>query len=212
MATAASSSNKGAMDQIKDSAGGLLKSITSFPDTTTPPEFLKDYITVPTWQKAARIGFDILMIGAGLLLIYLLSKIMSISDPSIMSLMPMGAGLALSGFGLKFLIEDVIGKENMRTAAKVMAVLTPILLLGGTAALVGAGLHSWMGGFGFNAYFMAGIIMLPLTVAAIKHSASAFKNNNSTYYRRALPPVVSPRSIPPTGSLASPYDQHRPED
>ena len=183
---AATTGNKGGIDQFKDSALGYLKSITSFPDTTTPPDFLKDYISVATWQKTARIGFDILMIGAGFLALYFFAT----PDPSIMSLMPIGAGLGLAGFGIKFLMEDLVGKNN-RTAAKVMAVLAPILLLGGTAALVGAGLHSLMGGFGFNAYFMAGIVMVPLTVVAIKHSASAFKDNNGTVFaRRALPPSL----------------------
>ena len=192
MTAPASEGNKGISDQLKNYAGGMLDSITSFPDTTTPPEFLKDYISVPTWRKAAQIGFDILMVGAGILLIYLLSKTMSISDPSIMSLMPLVAGLGISGFGLKFLIEDVLGKKNMRVAAKVAALLMPILMIGSTVALVGAGLNSLMGGMGFNAYFMAGIVMVPLTLVGIKHSASVFKSSEATYFQRRAVPLIQP--------------------
>ncbi len=189
---ASTDNNGGIKEQFLEHAGGLLKSIISIPDNR--PKFLEDYIDESTWKKVARIGFDILMVGAGFLLIYTMSRFMSISDPSIMSLMPICAGLALSGFGLKFLMEDLL-KEHLRTAAKVMAVLLPLLLVGGTVCMVGAGLHSLMGGYGFNAYFMAGIVMVPLTVVAIKHSASTFKDSNGTFFPRRAQSALAPDSF-----------------
>lgn len=199
MATSAAGKDNGMIGQLKDQMGGLLDKILSLPDKPK----------TEAGRKAAYIAADIAVIALGIIALGAMTQGFShsaLADPGIMTMMSIPMTLGISGMGLAWLISDLVGKENRRTAAKVMAILMPMMLLAGTLCIMGASFHSGIYPSSFNSHFVVGIILLPVAVVCIGQVASVLKDKNGQFiHRRALRethlPGHAPGLIPPPSGM-----------
>lgn len=221
MAAGVGNEDKGMMERL----GDVMKGITTFPDTSEPPGFLKDYIEVDTWRKTMRVVFSVLVIIAGALLTHFMAS----ANPAVYSVALVGAGVVLCGFGANYLVQDItrlirhfkpdfLDKKSGHNAIKVMSLFIPVCLIGGSVTLIGASVPSLVAGYGFGAYFSAGMILFPLGLVSVKIPYRLWTEDKVTVIQRRVnrPPEIErnnkgiPHSRPADGT--DPFDAIRPLD
>jgi len=175
MSTEATGENQqqpGGLSQLKDSMMGKVDWVLSRPDK----------------YRALRYVYDIALIGIGIAILCVTTGNFdpaSLSNPTVGVIMAMPMSFAITGIGVAWLLEDVIGKKHQRTAAKIMAFIMPLALIAGTVCLMGAGLHGGFKPFSINNYFLAGLLLLPLSLFALDRSAKILTHKEPIFVRRA---------------------------
>lgn len=150
------SENKGIMGNM----GGMVDKITGFPDR----------FQSSAARRTARIALSCLLIFAGLFLFFMMKGNVGVADPSLMNLTTTVATLGLASVGAAYLLEDIsgiFGNKVQRNVGRIMGLAMPILFIGGTLAIGGAGFHSGILANSFNRWFFLSLVMLPVSVFSV---------------------------------------------
>ncbi len=193
------SASKGVFDNVSEGMSGFLGKILDAPDS----------VENPARRKVARTAFCLGVVALGVIAFLMMNGGLggdiagSLANPGVMSLMSMPMALGISGIGITWLLEDLIPQEHHRIASKVSALLMPLLMAGGVGSIMFAGFqHGWAAG-SFNAYFIGGVIVLPMTLYAAIHAYDTVTDNRGHYYRLPQPPP------PPPVAVAAPHGSSR---
>jgi hypothetical protein len=190
------SENSGVFNKVKDSAMGVAGKFLELPDKPSHP----------VARKVARIAFDILVIGLSYAAFALMTGgiagigdlthffphlfnafnpnniLGALADPSLGTLMAMPMCIGAAGIGTSWLIQDILGKKGERIAAKIAAIVLPVLCFGAAAAFIAAGVHQGKTWLSFTNNFMAGLLLVPLGFFALHHSIKKLNRKEVVYY------------------------------
>jgi len=168
------------MSGITERMGGMLDSILSIPDRPNHPAA----------RKAARIAFDLLLIGIGVGIFGFATHFSpaTLAQPSMTAFMAMPISFVAVGTGLGWLLQDIINKKLHRTAGKVMAVLMPLMLAAGAASLIAAGFHAGaVSTTAMGPYWFVGLLLLPLSFFAMSYSIRRISAPNLKFEKGPAP-------------------------
>ncbi len=175
-----------ALGKLKSGVGDGVNKFLSYPDT------FKD----PLERKICYIAFDLLIILAGVGMFFALVSMSKFGlspqfllNPSSSALMAMPIAFTAAGFGLSWLVSDILGPKNHATAKKIATVLTPILLFGACALLMtvggvshgSSGLHFNFGDAAATKTFLAGVLLSPLIFVAAERAYSQMTRKSKHY-------------------------------
>lgn len=135
---------------------------------------LPDLPTNPTARKAARIAFDLIIVGLGIIMLGAVTSHSSfcsgLLNPSYGTYMILPFPCIIMGLGLSWLLDDLIAKKHKRTFTKAIAYALPVLVLGGALGLAGSGFVSGFNASGVNLYFLSSFMLAPTSLVALHHA------------------------------------------
>ncbi len=158
-----------AISGVKSKMGGVLDSILDYPDKHDG------------WKrKALYIIYDLGVILLGVLFYSMANGLLTgghfsgLLNPAPQALMGAPMAVAAVGFGVSWLLKDILGEEKGRLLGKIMMALTPVFIaVAGTAFILSGGMHG--GHFSFahaltTPYFIVGALITPLSLLAAGHA------------------------------------------
>ncbi|NGX62289.1 MAG: hypothetical protein K940chlam9_01786 [Chlamydiae bacterium] len=152
------------------------------------PDRIGDKYPEKEWvKKAANIAFSlgIMGIGVGIGATFLSGSglLHSFANPTFMDMSIIPLTIAGGALGTSLLLESILGSKQRNVVAKVLAVVAPILMMGGSATLIALGLHHGGGVAGLtNFNTIAGFLSIPAgALVLLRVTIPRLKGNNNAF-------------------------------
>ncbi|MCH9628031.1 MAG: hypothetical protein S4CHLAM2_16810 [Chlamydiales bacterium] len=175
------------MKNMGSEMGGMLDSFLDFPDK------------YEGWKrKALYIIYDVGVILLGVLMFSMANGLLtgggfnSLLHPSITSLMGAPMAVTAVGFGVSWLLKDILGEKKGRTLGKILLALTPVFLaVASTAFILNGGMYAGHFSFAHAAttpFFIIGALIAPLSIFAAGHAIEVLGRDDIQIITNRPPP------------------------